>query len=66
MAQLDFLMIEAPAIIKMKPLAEGPTSKYKRQDSEQAKKNYPGWTDSGNAATLAVNIKLVGDTGKLP
>jgi hypothetical protein len=35
---------------------EDATPKYKRQDSGQTKKTYPGWTDSGNAATLAVNI----------
>jgi hypothetical protein len=35
---------------------EDATPKYKRQDNGQTKKTYPGWTDSGNAATLAVNI----------
>ncbi|GAA0811162.1 hypothetical protein GCM10009111_03250 [Colwellia asteriadis] len=35
---------------------EDATPKYKRQDSGQTKKTYPGWTDSGNAAVLAVNI----------
>jgi len=29
---------------------------YLRQDSGSAKTTYPGWTDSGNAAVLAVNL----------
>lgn len=29
---------------------------YRRQDNGNSKKTYPGWTDSGNAAQLSVNI----------
>ncbi|MDP5212584.1 DUF6359 domain-containing protein [Pseudoalteromonas tunicata] len=35
---------------------EDATPKYRRQDNGNTKKTYPGWTDSGNAAVLAVNI----------
>ncbi|SFC60237.1 DUF6359 domain-containing protein [Pseudoalteromonas denitrificans] len=35
---------------------EDTTPKYKRQDNGNSKKTYPGWTDSGNAAQLSVNI----------
>lgn len=35
---------------------EDATPKYKRQDNGNSKKTYPGWTDSGNAAVLSVNI----------
>jgi len=35
---------------------EDATPKYKRQDTGQNKRTYPGWTDSGNAATLSINI----------
>ena len=35
---------------------EDATPKYRRQDSGSTKKTYPGWTDAGNAAVLAVNI----------
>ncbi|MCP4323312.1 MAG: hypothetical protein GY787_15985 [Alteromonadales bacterium] len=35
---------------------EDATPKYKRQDTGQTKRTYPGWTDSGNAATLSINI----------
>ncbi|PKF63146.1 hypothetical protein CW745_03530 [Psychromonas sp. psych-6C06] len=35
---------------------EDATPKYKRQDNGQNKRTYPGWTDSGNAATLSVNL----------
>ncbi|MEJ6476304.1 DUF6359 domain-containing protein [Pseudoalteromonas piscicida] len=35
---------------------EDATPKYKRQDNGNTKKTYPGWTDSGNAAVLAVNL----------
>jgi len=35
---------------------EDTTPKYKRQDNGNTKKTYPGWTDSGNAAVLTVNI----------
>ncbi|CAH9063974.1 hypothetical protein PSECIP111951_03141 [Pseudoalteromonas holothuriae] len=35
---------------------EDATPKYRRQDNANTKKTYPGWTDSGNAAVLAVNI----------
>lgn len=34
---------------------EDETPKYKREDSG-TKKTYPGWTDTGNAATLSINI----------
>jgi len=34
---------------------EDATPKYKREDGG-TKKTYPGWTDSGNAATLSINI----------
>ncbi|MFC3032674.1 DUF6359 domain-containing protein [Pseudoalteromonas fenneropenaei] len=35
---------------------EDATPKYRREDNGNTKKTYPGWTDSGNAAVLAVNI----------
>ncbi|MCF6436929.1 DUF6359 domain-containing protein [Pseudoalteromonas sp. MMG022] len=35
---------------------EDATPKYLRQDNGNTKKTYPGWTDTGNAAVLAVNI----------
>ncbi|MBQ4849298.1 hypothetical protein J8L97_04095 [Pseudoalteromonas sp. MMG012] len=35
---------------------EDASPKYRRQDTGNSKKTYPGWTDAGNAATLAVNI----------
>ncbi|TMP44330.1 hypothetical protein CWB96_06160 [Pseudoalteromonas citrea] len=35
---------------------EDASPKYRRQDSGSTKRTYPGWTDAGNAATLAVNI----------
>lgn len=35
---------------------EDATPKYRREDNGNSKKTYPGWTDSGNAAILAVNI----------
>ena len=35
---------------------EDATPKYRRQDSGNTRKTYPGWTDPGDAATLSVNI----------
>lgn len=35
---------------------EDATPKYKRQDSGNTKSTYPGWTDSGNAAQLSLNL----------
>lgn len=35
---------------------EDATPKYRRQDSGSTKTTYPGWTDPGNAAQLAINI----------
>lgn len=35
---------------------EDATPKYRRQDNGRVKKTYPGWTDSGNAAQLSINL----------
>ncbi|WP_018275438.1 DUF6359 domain-containing protein [Teredinibacter turnerae] len=35
---------------------EDSSTKYRREDSGGTKSTYPGWTDSGNAAQLSVNI----------
>lgn len=35
---------------------EDATPRYRREDNGQQKSTYPGWTDSGNAATLSVNL----------
>ncbi|EKF74518.1 hypothetical protein A11A3_07825 [Alcanivorax hongdengensis A-11-3] len=35
---------------------EDASPKYKRQDNGQTKSTYPGWTDSGNAAQLSLNL----------
>ncbi|GKU27685.1 Ig-like domain-containing protein [Clostridium folliculivorans] len=35
---------------------EDATPKYLREDTGKAKSTYPGWTDTGNAATLCTNI----------
>jgi len=35
---------------------EDSSPKYRREDSGSTKRTHPGWTDSGNAARLSVNI----------
>ncbi len=35
---------------------EDASPKYRRQDTGNSKKTYPGWTDPGHAATLSLNI----------
>ncbi|TBW57598.1 hypothetical protein EZI54_06020 [Marinobacter halodurans] len=35
---------------------EDDSPRYRRQDSGSSKTTYPGWTDAGNAAVLAVNL----------
>ena len=35
---------------------EDSTPRYRRQDSGGSKSTYPGWTDTGNAAQLSINI----------
>lgn len=35
---------------------EDQTPLYRRQDNGRVKKTYPGWTDTGNAAQLSINL----------